>query len=188
MPGYHVVVGGKACAGGGSIIKSSIRPFRMASYQWPRPVQAMDLPMDGLSQMPGIDEQSYDGLLAELRNSGGPWWIGRVYRNYEHALDFYVRFSGDSGAIHHYELIMPPIISADDAADDDYPYPQPAEWYTATGKRWIARYTDAEYAAYVARYDAPAMDVAGTESIAAPSDAISTSAATGYDDNAALNP
>ena len=127
MPGYHVVAGAKVCAGGGSIVKSSTRPFRMASYKWGRPVQGMDFPMDGLSQIPGIDEQSYDGLLAELRNSGGPWWIGRAYRNYEHALDFYVRFSGDSGAIHHYELIMPPIVSADDAADDDYPYPQPAE-------------------------------------------------------------
>ena len=169
-------------------MKSSTRPFRMASYKWARPVQAMDMPMDGLSQIPGIDEQGYDDLLAELSKSDGPWWIGRIYRNYEHALDFSVRFSGDSGAIHHYELIMPPIVAADDAADDDYPYPQPAEWYTATGKRWIGRYTDAEYAAYVARYAAPAMDTAGIESTAALSDGVTTDAAdTGYDDDAVLN-
>ena len=66
MPGYHVVAAGMACADGGTIVKSSTRPLRMASYKWTRPVQAMDLPMDGLSQIPGIVEQGYDELLAEL--------------------------------------------------------------------------------------------------------------------------
>ena len=44
------------------------------------------------------------------------------------------------------------------------------------------------YAAYVARFDAPAINADGNESTAAPSDAISTSAATGYDDHAVSNP
>ena len=47
---------------------------------------------------------------------------------------------------------MPAIIADDNAADEVEPYPQPALWYLATGKRYVGRYSDSDWADYWAGY------------------------------------
>ena len=87
MPGYHTVVASKAKRGGGTVVKCTMRPKCMATYEWNRPIAAFQFPMDAMTQIPGITIQSYDELLAELRSTAGSWWIARICRNYEHGLE-----------------------------------------------------------------------------------------------------
>ena len=95
---------------------------------------------------------TYDVLFQRLCAGCGPWWLARIYGNYDGELDCYVKFSDDRAAVHHYVLEMPPasIVPGADAAS----YPEPSLWYYATGKRYICRYTDDEWAAYGATVSA----------------------------------
>ena len=70
---------------------------------------------------------------------------GRVFRNHEHQLDLYCKFAGDAH-YYKYELVMPPISTSAGLSEDD-PYPAPSQYYLATGKRFIERYTPAGWAA-----------------------------------------
>ena len=47
--------------------------------------------------------------------------------------------------------MMPPVSMVPEA--DAANYPEPSLWYYATGKRYIAHYTDEEWAAYGAGAD-----------------------------------
>ena len=87
---------------------------------------------------------THDAMVA-LVESHPIHWHARIYRNYQHGLDAYVKFAGDRH-IYKYLLEMPPIATSAGLSADD-PYPSPIQYYLATGKLFQARYTPEEWAA-----------------------------------------
>ena len=156
MPRYHVVASAQR-QGTETIVRSTMRPNVMEQYRWMRPFYAFDFPMDSMTRDPGLISMSYDELETMLETAGEPYWIGRVYRNYDsdsgrsNDLDFYVRWFRDE-LFHHYLLHMPTIVQEAEAsightenvhADD--PYPAPSQWYMAVSRSYVRSYTMAEY-------------------------------------------
>ena len=148
MPRYHVVAAAKGLSGGQSEVIASMRPGVNQHYASTKPVTAFDLPLNDLTMIPGLTYESYDQLLLQLSDTTEPWWLARIYENYNRNLDAYIKFSEDRGAVHHYEFMLPPMVvdpQTDNVADI---YPQPNAWYYAISKTWIRRYTDADYDEY----------------------------------------
>ncbi len=69
----------------------------------------------------------------------------QIYRNWHHGLDCYVKFARDPHR-YLYELVMPPISTTADYAEDD-PYPAPCQYYMATGMAYKRCYTEEEWTA-----------------------------------------
>ena len=147
MPHYHVVAGAKGLSAGRSMVRSSIRPGVMQAWEWDQPIGGFALPMDSMTQLPGLVNQTYDEFRAELSATPEPWWIARIYGNYARNLDAYVRFCDDPDAEHLYELFLPPMVVDDNARDADDNYPQPNLWNLAVSKKWRYRQTDEEWTA-----------------------------------------
>ena len=72
-------------------------------------------------------------------------WHGRIFRDRGHGLDAHIKFAGDPH-IYFYQLDMPPISTSAGLSPDD-PYPSPVQYYLATGKRFVCRWTLEEYEA-----------------------------------------
>ena len=123
MPGYHVVVGARSMINGDMMeLLSSMRPGRMAVYQWRHPIGAFKLPMDSMGRLEGSRDLDYDQLETYL-NGSEYYWIGRVYKSYSGNLDAYIKFKGE-GRVTRYILEYDP-------ADVSMSWPQPCDFYLA---------------------------------------------------------
>lgn len=151
MPGYHCVCSALSTSDG-QTVRSTMRPNRCKSYGSPKAAGAFDLPMDDLTELAGEETMDYEQHRQLLQSSGGHYWIGQVMRNYDRGLDFYVEFKGDA-FVYKYTLTMPDYVQeAENLHNEpnyeaDGVYPAPSQWYLATGKNYVTKYSAAEWAA-----------------------------------------
>ena len=113
---------------GGMELLSTIRPRRMASYRWDRPIGAFEWPMDSMQRLPGESNLDYDQLLDYLEASGGYWWVARIYKSYTGLLDCYIMWKGEN-AVTRYILEFDPMDVTVGANYDGWP--QPPDFYLA---------------------------------------------------------
>ena len=113
-------------------------------YERPRSPMSFDLPLDQMDRVGAARYMSHDELVTMVE-AFPVHYHARVFRNYGHQLELYIKFAGGEH-FYKYELIMPPISTSAGLSEDD-PYPAPSQYYLATGKRFIERYTPAGWAA-----------------------------------------
>ena len=151
MPGYWAGAS-SLCLGGGSEVQGTIRPDTWLVYDSDHPAGGFDLPMNDLSVRDGEVSMNYEQHRAQLEATGRHYWLARCYRNYDGELDFYVEFKGDPH-VYYYQLTMPDRVIDGETYEDlpnydgDGIYPSPSQWYLATAKIYIRKYTAAEFAA-----------------------------------------
>ena len=149
MPGIHVIAGCMAEIDALlSRVLSTCSVGYVETFEWDRPVNAMDFPMNELRQRPGVDELDYDGMVAVLSANGPNYWIARIYGNYDNELDMYVRFGSLPGRVYHYELIVPKLRYAGRVLDENGFYADPRLWFYAERKVFKGGYSEAEFALY----------------------------------------
>ena len=145
----HIVCSGDA-TGRGTRVRSSIERDVMATYIWDRPLWAFDLPMDSMYRQPGVVRADYEELHQLL--SGRPdYWLARVYANFNNDLDMFIRFGYDPGMIYHYVLKVPMDVYEGCVPDDNGLYADPRNWYLATEKNYVAKYSEADFDIYWGR-------------------------------------
>ena len=105
---------------------------------------AFDMPIMRMEQVGDPTYMTHAAMVADCE-ARLMHMHGRVYRNYDGDLDLYIKFAFDDH-IYHYQLVMPPMATGADYSEDD-PYPTPQQYYLATGKTYVRRYTPAEWAA-----------------------------------------
>ena len=97
-------------------------------------------------------------------------WHAYVQKNYDDGLDFYVKCAFDVH-VYKYQLIMPAMdhVVDDNAIDAGEPdgYPHFTQYYLATGKTYVCRYTPAEWAAMGDTTVGPVAAIAPAEPIGA---------------------
>ena len=149
MPGIHCIAGCRAEIDGLlSRMLSTCSVGYVDTFEWDRPVNAMDFPMNELTQRAAGDELDYDGMVAVLSANGPNYWIARIYGNYNNELDMYVRFGLLPGRVYHYELIVPKYRYAGRVVDETGFYADPRLWYYAERKVFVRGYSEAEFADY----------------------------------------
>ena len=128
MPKYHLVTGARSMLNGDMMeLLCTIRPRRMLTYQWDKPIGAFLWPMNSLQQVPGERELDYDDLETYLAASDY-YWIARVYKSYSGNLDAYIKWKGEN-RVTRYILEFDP---ADVTIGADYDgWPQPRDFYLA---------------------------------------------------------
>ena len=95
MPGYHFVAGGRTMLNGNMMeLLSTMRPGRMAVYQWDNPLAAFLWPMNSMRRMEEEQDFDYDQLETYLMQSDC-YWICRIYKSHSGLLDAYLRFKGE---------------------------------------------------------------------------------------------
>ena len=123
MPGYHVVFGARSMMNGDMMeLLSSMRPGRMAVYQWNHPLGAFLWPMNTMQRLEEEKEFDYDQLETYLMQSDY-YWIGRVYKSHSGLLDAYIKFKGE-GRVTRYILEYDPETVT-------MAWPQPCDFYLA---------------------------------------------------------
>ena len=97
-------------------------------------------------------------------------WHAYVQKNYDDGLDFYVKCAFDVH-VYKYQLIMPAMdyVVDDNAIDAGEPdgYPHFTQYYPATGKIYVCRYTPVEWAAIGGATVGPVAAIAPAEPIRA---------------------
>ena len=107
---------------------STLRPHRMRTYHWDKPIGAFLWPMNSLQQVPGERELDYDQLEAYFIESGDYYWIARIYKSYTGNLDAYIKWKGEN-RVTRYILEFDP---ADVNVGANYDgWPQPRDFYLA---------------------------------------------------------
>lgn len=184
MPGHFVSFGTYAenhqCVHLSSFARGCYHEFC-----WCRAPMAFDLPMDTLTRRGGVQYMSHEEMVAIVERYA-VHYHGRVYRNYQHGLDCYIKFAADAH-IYKYQLIMPPISTAA-GADPEDPYPSPIQYYLATGKVLEARYTPAEWAAMVSPGVAAGAMPSEDDSVDVDGDMIGTSGYGGDNGDNSMDP
>ena len=129
MPNYHLVAGARSMLNGDMMeLLSTLRPGRMSTYHWDKPLGAFLWPMNSLQQIPGERELDYDQLEAYLIESGDYYWIARIYKSYTGNLDAYIKWKGEN-RVTRYILEFDP---ADVSVGANYDgWPQPRDFYLA---------------------------------------------------------
>ena len=129
MPNYHLVAGARSMLNGEMMeLLSTLRPGRMSTYNWDRPLGAFLWPMNSLHQIPGERELDYDQLETYLIESGDYYWIARIYKSYTGNLDAYIKWKGEN-RVTRYILEFDP---ADVSVGANYDgWPQPRDFYLA---------------------------------------------------------
>ena len=185
MPGHFVSIGSYA-RGDGTVHYSSFARGCYFCYTWERSPMSFDFPMDTMSREGDAVYMEHDAMVSIVEQHP-VHWHGRVYRNYDHQLDLYVKFAADD-YVYKFKLTMPPVLTTA-GADPEDPYPAPVQYYLATGKIYETRFSPAEWES-MSDYGAPAMPSgsadAADETIAAADAADETIAAAdvgtgGYD-------
>ena len=149
MPGIHCIAGCRAEIDALlTRILSTCSVGYVDTFEWDRPVNAMDFPMNELSQRTAGEQMDYDGMVAVLSANGPNYWIARIYGNYNNELDMYVRFGLLPGRVYHYELFVPKYRYAGRAIDETGFYADPRLWYYAERKVFVRGYSEAEFADY----------------------------------------
>ena len=122
---------------------STLRPRRMSTYHWDKPLGAFLWPMNSLHQIPGERELDYDQLETYLIESGDYYWIARIYKSYTGNLDAYIKWKGEN-RVTRYILEFDP---ADVSVGANYDgWPQPRDFYLARAAiRTTDIYSLAEY-------------------------------------------
>ena len=134
MPGLYVIAG---CKQEDDMLKSTVLSTcsvgYVQSFQWDRPINAFDFPMDCLTQLPGTIETDYDGMVGLLSANGNKnWWIAKIHANYKNDLDMYIRFGLLPGRVYHYWLIVPQkYYEGRSTTDENGVYADPRLWYYA---------------------------------------------------------
>ena len=150
MPGFFVSLGARCRRSGGTRLYATVRPNRYGLYNSCRTIMSHDWPMDDMVYL-GEESMTADEMHAVV-SSYAFWWYGRIYRNYGHCLDFYVKFASAPTCWFHYELHPPAQVwdSETHYTVDDYyaAYPQPADFYLSLDRNFVAVYTDTEFEAY----------------------------------------
>ena len=129
MPNYHLVAGARSMLNGDMMeLLSTLRPHRMRTYHWDKPIGAFLWPMNSLQQVPGERELDYDQLEAYFIESGDYYWIARIYKSYTGNLDAYIKWKGEN-RVTRYILEFDP---ADVNVGANYDgWPQPRDFYLA---------------------------------------------------------
>ena len=129
MPNYHLVAGARSMLNGDMMeLLSTLRPRRMSTYHWDKPLGAFLWPMNSLQQIPGERELDYDQLETYLIESGDYYWIARIYKSYTGNLDAYIKWKGEN-RVTRYILEFDP---ADVSVGANYDgWPQPRDFYLA---------------------------------------------------------
>ena len=129
MPNYFVVAGARSMLNGDMMeLLSTLRPHRMSTYHWDKPIGAFLWPMNSLQQVPGERELDYDQLEAYFIESESYYWIARIYKNYTGNLDAYIKWKGEN-RVTRYILEFDP---ADVNVGANYDgWPQPRDFYLA---------------------------------------------------------
>ena len=123
MPGYHLVAGGRTMLNGNMIeLLSTMRPGRMAVYQWDNPLAAFLWPMNSMRRMEEEKDFDYDQLETYLMQSDC-YWICRIYKSHSGLLDAYLRFKGEDRVARY--------ILEFEAEDVSISWPQPCDFYLA---------------------------------------------------------
>ena len=123
MPGYHLVAGGRSMIDGNMMeLLSTMRPNRMAVYQWDTPLAAFVWPMNSMRRMEEEKDFDDDQLETYLAQSDC-YWICRIYKSHSGLLDAYLRFKGED-RVTRYILDF-------DAVDVSDTWPQPSDFYLA---------------------------------------------------------
>ena len=143
MPG-HFCSFGSYSADDMAVHLSSFAVASYLEYDWERSPMAFDLPMNSLGRRDSVRYMSHEAMV-DLVEGYAIHYHGRVFRNYDHGLDAYLKFAGDKH-IYKYRLTMPAIATSAGLSEDD-PYPSPVQYYLATGKIFEARHTPEEWAA-----------------------------------------
>ena len=151
MVGYHAHFTVCRAIGDGTSIYSSRRPGDYVVYRAEAPMQGFpDLPVDYAwvdTYWTGDKEELYE----LMRDKQADYIACEVYRDYNspqtRSLDLFAR-CGDSSGWALYELCMPadPPPGAIDAVDA--PYPQPADWFLATRRRYVRHVSYEDYVEY----------------------------------------
>ena len=123
MPGYHLVAGGRTMLNGNMMeLLSTMRPKRMAVYQWDNPLAAFLWPMNSMTRLEEEKDFDYEQLETYLAQSDC-YWICRIYKSHSGLLDAYLRFKGED-RVTRYILDF-------DAVDVSDTWPQPSDFYLA---------------------------------------------------------
>ena len=167
MPGYHTIIAAMAAEDKKMTeVLSTCSRGHVETFYRPGPVTALDMPMDNMSQRPGIRVMDYAGMLAIVSANGNQnYWIARCYANYRNHLDFYIRFGNLPGYVFYYELYVPDHPYLGKAMDENGLWADPSNWFCAYDRKLIECYTEEELAAIWGPID-------GDETIAAPDDAM----------------
>ena len=135
MVGHHVVCSGVALhtqdpvyPDGGTELLHSVSPGRIRRYKGRMPVGAFTFPMDDYTMTPGIENMSYDEMLAYVQGTGRTWWIARVYKNYTGLLDMYVQFAYSDAVV---RFILDFDMTEVQVGRDYDGWPRPVDFYLA---------------------------------------------------------
>ena len=152
MPGFYVIAG---CKQEDDMLRSTVLSTcsvgYVQSFQWDRPINGFDIPMDCLTQLPGTIETDYDGMVALLSANGNRnWWIAKIHANYKNDLDMYIRFGLLPGRVYHYWLIVPQkYYEGRSTTDENGVYADPRLWYYAEKKIFQKSYSEEEFEDYL---------------------------------------
>ena len=123
MPGYHVVAGARTMMNGNLMeLLSTMRPGRMAVYQWDKPLGPFLWPMNSMRRLEDEKDFNYEQLETYMMQSDY-YWIARIYKSHSGLLDAYLRFKGEDRVTRY--------ILEFDAADVTMTWPQPCDFYLA---------------------------------------------------------
>ena len=101
---------------------STMRPGRMAVYQWDNPLGAFLWPMNSMRRLQEEKDFDYDQLETYMEQSDG-YWIARIYKSHSGLLDAYLKFKGEDRVTRY--------ILEYDPADVTMSWPQPCDFYLA---------------------------------------------------------
>ena len=139
-------VAGRSVAADGTTVYNSIAVGKYCWWEGPSPMEGCpDFPIDDMDFI-GCLDISKEALCLRVSSKDPDYVTGEVYRNYstdeDTNLDMFLR-RGDRGRWRLYKLRMPlnPPAGYDVA---DGPYPQPAHWYRAFGKKFVRYVADDE--------------------------------------------
>ena len=101
---------------------STMRPGRMAVYQWDKPLGPFLWPMNTMRRLEDEKDFNYEQLETYMMQSDY-YWIARIYKSHSGLLDAYLRFKGEDRVTRY--------ILEFDAADVTMTWPQPCDFYLA---------------------------------------------------------
>ena len=123
MPGYHAVVGARTMMNGNKMeLLSTMRPGRMAVYQWDKPMGAFIWPMNSMVRLEEEKEFNYEQLEAYLMQSDY-YWMARIYKSHSGLLDAYLKFKGEDRVTRYILEFDPETVTM--------AWPQPCDFYLA---------------------------------------------------------
>ena len=148
MGGHHLHLVAHRSMTGGSVVYSSIRVGEYNRWNGPSPMEGFpDLPITDM-YVSARYSISKEELCSDVSLKDPDYVTAEVYRSYstdeDFAMDLFVR-RGDTGRWRLYKLSMPREPPADYRHDADAPYPQPADWYLSTGKRFVRYITEDDW-------------------------------------------